>query len=100
MVYLDIVLNVPVNQSFTYSYSQDTVQTGMRAEVMFGNRRMTGFITGVHAELPPACPVESGKIRPVNKLLDDEPLLAKSCSLLPAGCPVITCAPWVKQFQQ
>jgi len=77
MVYLDIVLNVPVNQSFTYSYSQDTVQTGMRAEVMFGNRRMTGFITGVHAELPPACPVESGKIRPVNKLLDDEPLFGK-----------------------
>jgi primosomal protein N'' len=82
MLYLDVILNVPVQQSFTYSYTPGTgdkkenlPETGKRAEVRFGNRNMTGFITGVHDTLPPECPVDASKIRPVKRIVDAEPML-------------------------
>lgn len=81
MLYLDIILNVPVNQAFTYSYipvidkkKENKPETGKRAEVRFGNRNMTGFITGIRETLPPSCPVEASKIRPVKRIVDTEPL--------------------------
>jgi primosomal protein N' (replication factor Y) (superfamily II helicase) len=80
--YLDIVLNVPVNQLFTYSYippedgkKENPPETGKRAEVPFGNRKMTGFIAAVRDTLPPSCPVDASKIRPVRRIVDTEPLL-------------------------
>lgn len=82
MLYLDIILNVPVNQAFTYSYIppestkiENKPEIGKRAEVRFGNRNMTGFITGVHKTLSPSCPVEASKIRPVKRIVDAEPVL-------------------------
>jgi primosomal protein N' (replication factor Y) (superfamily II helicase) len=80
VLYLDIVLNVPINQTFTYSYIPSGKETdsdpaiGKRADVRFGNRNMTGFIIGVHDKLPENCPVEEGKIRPVKRIIDSEPL--------------------------
>lgn len=84
MLYLDVILNVPVNQAFTYSYvppesakTENKPEAGKRAEVRFGNRNMTGFITGVHETLPPSCPVDASKIRPVKRIVDAEPLLTE-----------------------
>lgn len=98
--YLEIVLNVPLNQSFTYSERPESsgnetseiqnelipakrrrkvishqAETGKRCEVMFGNRRMTGIIIKVHDQIPKDCPVEKEKIRPVIRVLDEEPVL-------------------------
>lgn len=81
MQYLEIVLNLPLNQTFTYSFippekedEELKPETGKRAEVRFGNRRMTGFITSVSDEIPVFCPVGAEKIRPVTKIIDKKPL--------------------------
>ena len=48
MQYLQIVLNLPLNQSFTYSYISPEKENhellpeiGKRAEIMFGNKKTT-----------------------------------------------------------
>lgn len=77
--YLELILNLPVGGTFTYSWcggdGTAAPVPGMRAEIMFGNRRTTGFITAVHDGIPPDCPVDASKIRPVRRILDGEPLL-------------------------
>lgn len=79
MQYLDIAVNIPLNQ--TFSYSSDAAENdekapaiGKRAEIRFGNRKTTGFIVGIHSNLPANCPVDSGKIKSVTRILDAEPL--------------------------
>ena len=81
MQYLQIVLNIPLNQTFTYSYipAEDEKPellpaVGKRAEVRFGNRKLTGFIAEVSDTLPENCPVSAEKIRPITRILDEEPL--------------------------
>lgn len=81
MQYLQIVLNLPLNQSFTYSYISPEKENhellpeiGKRAEIMFGNKKTTGFIISISDTIPKNCPVDEGKIRPVKRILDKEPL--------------------------
>ncbi len=84
MTYLQIILNLPINQPFTYSYIPSENEKeglepaiGKRAEIMFGNRKTTGFIVDILDEVPPTCPVEPEKIRPIKRILDKEPLFQK-----------------------
>lgn len=103
MKYLQIALNVPANQTWTYAnvpagkrlnkeeVAQNELipqkrarkvdsfeaQVGCRAEVMFGNKRMTGIITDIFDELPKDMPFAANKIRKILRVLDDEPLLTK-----------------------
>ena len=84
MTYLQIILNLPINQPFTYSYIPSENEKeglepaiGKRAEIMFGNRKTTGFIVDILDEVPPTCPVEKEKIRPIKRILDKEPLFQK-----------------------
>ncbi len=88
MQYLDVVLNVPINQAFTYSYDSSIVKKntkkkiypaaiGKRVDVRFGNRRMTGFITGIYDKLPETCCVKSGKIKNIQRIIDKEPLFTE-----------------------
>ncbi|MCR5252432.1 MAG: primosomal protein N' [Treponema sp.] len=81
MSYLQIIINRPVNQPFTYSYTpaenekpELQPEVGKRAEIMFGNQKLTGFIMEITDSIPPTCPVEAGKIRPIKRILDKEPL--------------------------
>jgi primosomal protein N' (replication factor Y) len=93
-LFFDVVLNVPLNQTFTYREA-DICETdsskkkndvtaanlsseelfGRRVEVRFGNRKMTGFITGVYDKLPDSCKVGIEKIRSVTRIIDDEQIL-------------------------
>ena len=76
MIYLDVVLNVPVNRSFTYAYTpneNEKAEIGKRVEVPFGNRKLMGFITGITDTAPEDVPKE--KIRAVRRIVDEEPLL-------------------------
>lgn len=103
MKYAEIALNVPLNQTFTYltlaegtervslkgenlqpdlltKTRKSTVknfesQIGKRAEVKFGNRRLTGIIVKLFDELPKYLPYDASKIRPIIRVLDEEPLL-------------------------
>lgn len=82
MIFLDIVLNVPINQSFIYSYEapedeKKIPEIGKRAEVKFGNRKLTGFITCVYNDYPENCNVPKEKIRQIIRVVDDEPLFKK-----------------------
>jgi primosomal protein N' (replication factor Y) len=83
--YLQIVLNVPLNQSFTYldiDGSADASRIGCRADIMFGNRHTVGYIVEEGNSLPKCCPVAADKIRPIKKLLDDEPLFTPELASL------------------
>ena len=96
MQYLEIILNLPVNQGFTYSYippekeKPDLVpQIGKRAEIMFGNKKTEGFIINISDKIPENCPVEAAKIRPVKRIIDKEPLF---------GQELIEIAKWVSHY--
>ena len=76
MQYLEIILNLPVNQGFTYSYIPPENEKpelvpaiGKRAEIMFGNRKTQGFIIGISDKIPENCPVGAEKIRPFFKAI-------------------------------
>ena len=81
MKYLEIILNLPVNQGFTYSYippedekPELVPQIGKRAEITFGNKKTQGFIINISDTIPPSCPVEEGKIKPIKRIIDKEAL--------------------------
>lgn len=84
MIYLQVILNLPVNQGFTYSYippekekEELKPEIGKRAEIMFGNRKTTGFIIDISDSIPANCPVDASKIRPIKRIIDTEPLFGK-----------------------
>lgn len=91
--YLHIVLNVPINQAFTYLDCADDAEAesrvGYRADIKFGNRRTTGFIVGESDTLPADCGVDETRIRPILRLLDREPLFTDE---------LIDLARWVARF--
>ncbi len=93
--YLQIVLNVPLNQAFTYldiSSEEDDAEkshVGYRADIKFGNRRTTGFIIAESTEFPADCGVEESKIRPILRLLDKEPIFTQG---------LVDLARWVSSF--
>jgi len=96
MQYLEIILNLPVNQGFTYSYippekeKKDLLPAiGKRAEIMFGNRKTQGFIISISDTIPESCPVGPDKIRPVKRILDKEALFGKE---------LIEMAQWVSRY--
>ena len=81
MIFLQIVLNIPVNKAFTYSYERPenekaelVPEIGKRAEIMFGNKKTSGFIISISESIPKDCEVEINKIRPVKRIIDKEPL--------------------------
>ncbi len=103
MQYLEIALNVPINQTFTYSdlpdgtekilLNEKSIQNeliptkrnksvknfkseiGKRAEVKFGNRRLIGIILKIYDKLPENLPYDKSKIRPIIRVLDEKPIL-------------------------
>lgn len=96
MKYLQIALNVPLNQTFTYSYIKTENEkpeleplTGKRAEVRFGNRKMTGFITSVEDKIPASCPVPEEKIRPITKVIDSEQIF---------NSEILDIAKWISSY--
>lgn len=95
-MYLEIILNLPVNQGFTYSYISPedekpelVPQIGKRAEIMFGNKKTQGFIIDIHDKIPETCPVDASKIRPIKRVIDKEPLF---------GEELIEMARWISHY--
>ena len=96
MIFLQIVLNIPVNKAFTYSYERPenekaelVPKIGKRAEIMFGNKKTSGFIISISESLPKDCEVEINKIRPVKRIIDKEPLFNEE---------MIEIAKWVSHY--
>ena len=96
MQYLEIILNLPVNQGFTYSYIPPEKEKaelipaiGKRAEIMFGNKKTQGFIINISDKIPENCPVGPEKIKPVKRIIDKEPLFGKE---------LIEIANWIARY--
>ena len=96
MQYLEIILNLPVNQGFTYSYippekekPEFIPEIGKRAEIMFGNKKTQGFIINISDKIPESCPVEPSKIKPIKRVIDKEPLFGKE---------LIEMANWIARY--
>ncbi len=96
MIYLEIILNLPINQGFTYSYTppQDekpelVPMIGKRAEILFGNKKTQGFIIGITDEIPKTCTVDASKIKPIKRVIDKEPLF---------GEELIEIANWISRY--
>ena len=96
MIYLEIILNLPINQGYTYSYTppQDekpelVPMIGKRSEIMFGNKKTEGFIIGITDTIPPTCTVDASKIKPIKRVIDKEPLF---------GQELIEIANWISRY--
>lgn len=96
MIYLEIILNLPINRGFTYSYippedeKPDLVpQIGKRAEIMFGNKKTEGFIIGISDRIPATCAVDEKKIKPVRRIIDKEALF---------NSELIETAKWISHY--
>ena len=95
-MYLEIILNLPLEQGFTYSYTppQDekpelVPAIGKRAEIMFGNKKTEGFIIGISEALPQNLGFDPAKIRPIKRIIDKEPLF---------GTELIEIARWLSRY--
>lgn len=117
MKYLEIALNVPENQTYTYSSLDESIETvssleesaqqelipqkkkrslktfkpevGKRAEIKFGARRTTGIILSISDSLPENLSFDPAKIRPVLRVLDEKPLLTEE---------LISLGKWMSQY--
>jgi primosomal protein N' len=70
-IYCDVCLPVPLDQPFTYSLIGDarfTAQVGCRVLVPFQQRKLSGTILRLHDSTP------DYKVRPIEKLLEIEPI--------------------------
>jgi primosomal protein N' (replication factor Y) (superfamily II helicase) len=86
MIYCDVSLPVPLDQSFTYRLPETLrhrAAVGCRVLVPFGPRRLTGVIVKLHDEAP------TGEVREVFRLVDEEPVL--EAELISLGC-------WISQY--
>lgn len=91
-LWLEVVLNVPVYQSFTYRNPDPLTfdrLTGKRVEVRFGSRTMIGFVVADMDTLPANFPLEEKAVKPILRVVDPEPLF---------GAREIALARWIASF--
>lgn len=70
--YASLIINVPVKQSFTYTFDDDklTVKVGTRVTVDFGRRTVTGFVT----EITDNEPTVTYQLKEIKTSVDEEPI--------------------------
>lgn len=74
MKYLDVVFNLPLHSSFTYSIDDSvTCDTGFRVSVLFRNRKMTGYVIGSSEDRP----VGNFEIKSIVKVIDSQAIFGK-----------------------
>ena len=87
--WIEVVLNLPVYQSFTYKNPSTEALTGKRVEVRFGSRIMIGFVIADRDDLPPDFPLKASDIKPILRVVDIEPVF---------GSEEISLARWIAGF--
>ena len=86
--FVSIAVNVPLRRVFEYSVSLTNSIApcvGMRVEISFAGRSKIGIITGVSDS--PSFDIK--KIKPVNRVLDEQPLIAP---------PLISLVNWMQKY--
>jgi len=83
--YCEVALPVPIDRPFTYAVPEGMAALrGARVIAPFGNEKLIGVVTSVHSKTP-----TDFKVRPVEAVLDDEPLLSDS---------LLELAEWMAQY--
>ena len=74
MYFIDVILPIPLKQSFTYSVNRDEahfLRPGMRVAVPFGKSKIyTGIVYQIHENDPPAYETKS-----IDQILDEVPIV-------------------------
>jgi len=86
MLYCDVSLPVPLDQSFTYRLPETLrhrAQAGCRVLVPFGSRNLTGVVVKTHDQPP------GGALKEVLRLIDEEPVL---------DAELISLGRWISQY--
>lgn len=77
MYYIDVILPLPLRQTFTYEVNVDEarfLQAGMRVVVPFGKQKIqTGLVRWVHQQAPVGY-----QTRSIDHILDEQPLVNKA----------------------
>jgi primosomal protein N' (replication factor Y) len=85
-MYVDVVINTPLQHRFTYSVPEDfSVQVGLRVIIPFRNREITGFIVECKEEIEAV----EYEIKSVKRVVDEKPLF---------GDKEIKLAQWIASF--
>ena len=83
--FCDVALPVPLDRCFTYAVNEAVPAVGARVLVPFGGQRLMGVVVRVHDDRP----ADAAAIKPVQQVLDDEPLLPDELMHL---------AKWIAQY--
>ena len=74
LYFIDVILPIPLKQSFTYSVNKDEalfLKQGMRVAVPFGKSKIyTGIVNTVHSEAPVGYETKS-----IDQILDETPII-------------------------
>ena len=90
MIYCDVSLPVPLDQSFTYLLPETLrhrVRPGCRVLVPFGSRKLTGIVLKLYDQAP------DGPVKEVFRLIDEEPVLEVELIALGRWIAQYYCAP-------
>ena len=69
--YIEVILPLPVEGTFTYSIREDDISLGQRVVVQFGARKLyTGIVKSIHENKP-----IDYKAKPILAILDEQPIL-------------------------
>ncbi len=83
--YCEVALPVPLDRTFTYALSPgDQVQRGTRVIVPFRNEKLIGFVLETTNKAP-----EDYEVKPIDSVLDTEPLLSPE---------LLDLAAWIAQY--
>ncbi len=88
-LFCDVALPVPLDRLFTYRLEGLSVEAGARVLVPFAGQRLVGFAVRVHGEAP-APEIET---KPVERVMDDAPLLSTELLELGRWVAEYYCAP-------
>lgn len=76
--YVEVAVPVPLRQVFTYRVPasiEREIPHGIRVRVDFGRRNLIGFAVAMHDELPDDAGLDPKKIRDIQEIVDDEPMV-------------------------
>lgn len=68
LLYAEVVFNIPLRRSFTYSWQGELPSRGIRVEARLKNRKLTGWLVGVHRDKPEYA------VKELIRVVDKEPL--------------------------
>ncbi len=76
MYFIDVILPIPLKQTFTYSVNKDEasfLKAGMRVAVPFGRSKIyTGIVFSIHKNTPLTYETKS-----IDQILDEQPIITK-----------------------